>query len=230
MTTVQTARRSARQRSWLVPPALIALSGIPLAAGTLRLIQIAGGPGLAPDGRFKAFSAPVVVHVVAAAVYALLGAFQFARGFRRRHRTWHRRAGRVLVVTGLLVAASALVMTLVYAQKPGTGDLLYLTRLIVGSAMAAFLILGFSAARRRDFAAHRAWMMRAYALGLGAGTQILTVGVGKALFGAGVLTGDLEMLAGWAINLAVAEVVIRRSIRRTIPRPQAALQPVVASP
>jgi len=228
MTTARAAERPARNRSWLVPAALIALSAIPLTAGALRVVQLAGGPGMAPDVRFKAFPALVVVHVVAAAVYAVLGAFQFARQFRRRHRTWHRRAGRILIVGGLLVAFSALTMTLVYAQKPGTGDVLYVTRLVVGSAMAACLILGFSAARRRDFAVHRAWMMRAYALGLGAGTQIATVGFGKALFGTGVLPRDLQMLAGWAVNLAVAELVIRRS-RRTTPRLQPTLQPAAAS-
>ena len=220
MRTPHAAERPAHQRSWLVPAALIALAAIPLTMGTLRLIQLAGGPGIAPDVRFKDFPAPIVVHVVSVAVYALLGAFQFARRFRRRHRTWHRRAGRILVGAGLLVAASALVATLVYAQKPGTGDLLYGTRLVVASATAGFLILGVSAARRRDFPAHRAWMMRAYALGLGAGTQIFTEGFGKAIFGTGVLTGDLEKLAGWAINLAIAEILIRRH-RRPRPTPAA---------
>ena len=32
---------SARERSWPVPVALVALSAIPLMAGTLRLIQLA---------------------------------------------------------------------------------------------------------------------------------------------------------------------------------------------
>ena len=47
--------------------------------------------------------------------------------------------------------------------------------------MGAFLVLGFTAIRRRDIPAHRAWMIRAYALGLGAGTQAFTEGVGEAL-------------------------------------------------
>lgn len=213
MTVLHATRRPARQRNWLVPAALVALSAIPLTAGALRLVQLAGGPGVAPDVRFEDFPAPIVVHVLSAAVYALLGALQFARGFRRRHRTWHRRAGRIVVGAGLVVAASAVVATLVYTQKPGTGNLLYVTRLVVGSATAAFLVLGSSATRRRDFPAHRAWMMRAYALGLGAGTQLFTEGFGKALFGSGVLAGDLEKLAGWAINLAVAELLIRRHRR-----------------
>jgi hypothetical protein len=40
---------STRERSWPLPVALIALSAIPLTAGTLRLIQLAGGPAVMPD-------------------------------------------------------------------------------------------------------------------------------------------------------------------------------------
>jgi hypothetical protein len=35
-------------RSWPVPAALVALSPVPLSAGTLRLVQLAGGPHLMP--------------------------------------------------------------------------------------------------------------------------------------------------------------------------------------
>ena len=235
MTNVAAPERRVRQRGWLVPAALVALSAIPVAAGTLRLTQLAGAGGLTPDTRFGKFPAPVVVHVVSVAVYALLGAFQFARGFRRRHRTWHRRTGRVLVGAGLLVAASALVMTLAYAQKRGTGNLLYVTRLTVASAMAAFLILGISAARHREFAAHRRWMMRAYALGLGAGTQIFTVPIVGAAFGSGVVRRDVAMTAAWVLNLVVAEWLIRRQRGRppassaAVPRPRAVTLPDAAA-
>ena len=67
-------------------------------------------------------------------------------------------------------------MTLLYAAKPGTGDLLYVLRLVFGSAMVACLVLGFTAIRRRDIPAHRAWMIRAYAIALAAGTQVFTEG------------------------------------------------------
>jgi hypothetical protein len=54
-------------------------------------------------------------------------------------------------------------------------------------------------------------MIRAYALGLGAGTQIFTVGIGGAVLGPGTLRGDLAKGAAWIINLAVAEWTIRRN-------------------
>lgn len=80
--------------------------------------------------------------------------------------------------------------------------------------MAASIILGLTAIRRGDVAHHLAWMTRAYALALGAGTQVFTQGIGNAVFGTSALTTDLSLAAGWAINLAVAEYVIRRSRRR----------------
>jgi Predicted membrane protein (DUF2306) len=96
-----------------VPVALVALSTIPLTVGTLRLIQLAGGPAVIPaDHRFVGFPLALVVHIVGATTYALFGILQFLPRLRRRHLAWHRRAGRVLGVAGLLVAISALWMTL----------------------------------------------------------------------------------------------------------------------
>ena len=204
--------RRDRPRSWPVPAALVALSAIPLTAGTLRLVQLAGGPAIIPaDHRFAGFPLPLVVHIVGATVFALAGAFQFVPRFRRRHPGWHRRAGRVLTVAGLLVAGSALWMTLFYVPQPGTGHLLYVLRLGFGSAMAGCLVLGFTAIRRRDIAAHQAWMIRAYAIALAAGTQPFTIGIGGAVLGTGVIQTDLATGAGWVVNLAVAEWAIRRS-------------------
>jgi uncharacterized membrane protein len=201
--------------SWPVPLALVVLSLIPVIAGSLRLLEIAGGPQLMPTNpRIDASPVPVVVHVLAAALYAFLGAFQFSARLRRSRPGWHRRSGRILVVAGLAVAGSGLWMTLFYPGAPG-GDLLWGIRLLVGSAMAAFIVLGFTAIRHRDIPAHRAWMMRAYALGVGAGTQALTQGVGEALFGTGDLSTAISVGSGWVINVVVAEWVIRRpSVRR----------------
>jgi len=121
-----------------------------------------------------------------------------------------------VVVAGLLVVASALWLTLLYDAQPGTGRILFFFRLAVAPAMAVCLVLGFTAIRRRDIASHRAWMIRAYALGLGAGTQIFTEGFGQAIFGDHVVAGDLEKGVAWIINLAIAEWVIRRpAVRRT---------------
>jgi uncharacterized membrane protein len=189
------------------------MSLIPVLGATARLVQLSGGPELIPaDSRFAASPVPLLLHVMASIGFALLGALQFSAGLRRRHPGWHRRTGRLLVILGLLVAQSGLAMTLLYPHKPGTGEILYVVRLLVASGMTASVLLGFAAIRRRDVGAHRAWMMRAYALALGAGTQAFTVGFGEAAFGAGVVRTDLLLSAGWLSNLGVAEWLIRRRV------------------
>ena len=89
--------------------------------------------------------------------------------------------------------------------------------LLAGTGMAYGLVAGVRYARRRQIRQHRAWMARAYALGLGAGTQAFTVGFGEALFGSGVVRTDLMMGFAWALNLAVAEWFIRRPVVRRAP-------------
>ena len=197
--------------AWLVA-ALLLLSAIPLAAGAFRLTQLAGGAEITPaNARFFASPLPVVLHIVSASVYAILGAFQFAPGFRRRRPGWHRAAGRLVVVCGLLVGLSGLWMTLFYPRPAGDGELLYALRLLFGSAMVVSIVLGFAAIRRGDVIRHRAWMMRGYAIGLGAGTQVLTLAAGALIVGPpSELSRALLMGAGWVINLAVAEWAIRK--------------------
>lgn len=200
---------------WWVVPGLLALALVPVLGGVGRLVETLGGPDLLPpDPRFAAAPIPLVAHIVASVVYAVLGAFQFSARLRRRHPRWHRRAGLLLVVLGLLVAFSGVWATLAYPGKPGTGAILWGTRLVVGAGMGASVVLGLVAIRRRDLDRHRAWMTRAYALALGAGTQVFTVGFGEALLGAGVVRTDLMMAVAWALNLAIAESVIRRPAHR----------------
>jgi uncharacterized membrane protein len=205
-----------RSAKWLMA-ALLLLSALPLTFGVVRLVQLAGGAEITPaNARFFASPVPVVVHIMGASVYALLGAFQFANGFRRRQPGWHRIAGRLVVLCGLLVGLSGLWMTLFYPWPQGDGALLYAFRLLFGSAMVVSVGLGFTTIRRGDVNGHRAWMTRGYAIGLGAGTQMLTLMAGGIIAGPpSELSRALLMGAGWMINLAVAEWAIRK--RRTLP-------------
>lgn len=200
------------RRDWLIPAGLIALSLVPAIAGTVRLAQLASGAAITPENaRFFASPLPVLLHIPAVVVYSMLGALQFSPGFRRRHRGWHRASGRLLAPLGLVVALTGLWMTVFYPWKPGDGQIVYVERLIVGTAMVLSIGLGLDAIRRRDFASHGDWMTRAYAIGLGAGTQVLThlpwfilVDLTPGKLPRGVMMG-----AGWAINMVVAEWIIR---------------------
>ncbi|MCL6571876.1 MAG: DUF2306 domain-containing protein [Bacillus sp. (in: Bacteria)] len=198
---------------WIIA-ALLFLSVVPLSAGAFRLTELAGGAEIIPaDARFTESPLPVVLHILSVSVYTILGAFQFATGFRQRWPGWHRAAGLLLVLCGLLVGFSALWMTLFYPRQAGTGEMLYALRLLFGSAMVVSIFLGLTTIRRGDETRHRAWMMRGYAIGLGAGTQVFTLLAGEMIFGPpSELSGALLNGAGWLINLAVAEVAIRKQL------------------
>ncbi|MFN8075763.1 MAG: DUF2306 domain-containing protein [Kineosporiaceae bacterium] len=231
--TAPTPRAKRRPVRFLV--LLTLFGGIPLAAGAARLVQLAGHPAVTEENaRFVHSPAPVVVHVVAAFVYWLAGATQFVPWSWRGHRTWHRWAGRVLLLpAGLAVAGSGLWMTLRYPWPEQDGWLLAAMRLVVGLAMVGALVLGVVEVRRRRFAAHRAWMVRAYALALGAGTQVLTALPWLAVTGSTAVGTPRALLlgAGWLINAVVAEWWLRRRpglgspatagarLRRGAPRP-----------
>ena len=216
MTTTRTpARNRHRAPGWLAPAGLLALSLVPVLAGSLRVTELAGGPAVLPDvDRFAGLSLLLVAHIVGASVYCLLGAFQFPRRFRGKHRGWHRVAGRVLVGCGLVTALSGLWLAFAAGGLPGDGVLLQAIRLVVSSLMVFSIVAGFTAAMRRDFVHHRAWMIRGYAIAQGAGTQGVISAPWTVFFGeAHGLTRALLLAAGWAINLAVAELIIRRGIR-----------------
>ncbi|WP_237103327.1 DUF2306 domain-containing protein [Nonomuraea sp. MG754425] len=212
MPTDRTARK-ARRTGRLVPAGLLALGFVPLLAGAVRLTELTGGAEItAANARFFAAPVPIVAHVVGVTAYTAGGAFQFAARFRRRRRGWHRAAGRVLVGCGLVAALSGLWMTTFSALPPGDEGLLTVFRWVAGTAMLGSLVLGFLAVRRRDIRRHRAWMIRAYAIGLGAGTQALTQAAW--LLGGGGPPGPLArallLALGWVINVVVAELIIRR--------------------
>jgi hypothetical protein len=194
-----------------------------LAAGAVRLVGLAGGGGgtadklaesVAESARFVAMPLPVVLHIAGATLFCLLGAFQFDAVRRRRSPVLHRTAGRVAAVGGMLAALTGLWMTIGYPIPAALqGDLLYGVRVLVGVSMALCLVASVRAVLRRRIDQHRAWMVRAYALGQGAGTQVLlllpvTLIVGAPTF----FVRDVLMVSAWGLNVLFAEWIIRRRL------------------
>jgi len=213
---MNSTKRQNNKAEWIIPAQLIALSLVPVLARAARLTELASGAKVTPDNaRFFASPIPVVVHIISVTLYAILGAFQFAPSFRRRNSRWHRFVGKwILVPCGLGAALSGLWMSQFYPLPKTDGELLYVFRLIFGSGMLTSIVLGAFAAWRRDYARHGDWMMRGYAIGLGAGTQVFTHLPWLLFFGTpDELTRALLMAAGWIINIIIVEWIIYR--RRT---------------
>ncbi len=204
---------SAKKMNIFIPTGLILLSLIPFLGGLVRLFGLISGEAITPENaRFVAVPLPMILHIITAIPFSLLGAFQFAPEFRRSNPTWHRISGRLLVLCGLVTGVSGLWMTQFYPLTSyQQNDLLYGFRILFGSGMIVSIILGVAAILRRNIKQHSAWMMRGYALGQGAGTQAVVTILWMIILGApNEMSRTLLMGAGWIINLAVVEWIIRK--------------------
>lgn len=213
---IASTQRQRPRGMWLIPTGLILLTCIPVVSGSLRVTQLAGGPELIPEAaRFTASPVPVVLHIVSGILFCVIGAFQFLPGLRRGKRSWHKMAGRVLIPAGFVLALAGLWMATVYPHPVGDGPVLLVERVVFGGYMLVSLVLAVRALLRHDYLAHGAWMTRAYALGVAAGTQAIALIPGSILFGStNEASRAVAMGAAWVINLAVAELVIRRRTQR----------------
>lgn len=203
-----------RRNDWAIPTILMIFAIMPLIPGAFRLVEIGGGPAVMDaNPRINAFPLPVVIHIVTAFFFTVVGAWQFSPALRRT--PWHRRVGRFLAPMGLGAALSGIFMTLVYPPAPENHELMMVFRLLAGGGMAVSITLGIVAIiMHRDVVAHRAWMMRGYALGLGGASQMAIFLLLSPLLGMpNGFVGALMMGAAWLLNLGVAEWVIRRPQR-----------------
>jgi uncharacterized membrane protein len=194
---------------------------IPVMMAAARVVQIP--LGALPEDSLRLASSPVsfFLHSLAGVLFGVLGPLQFVCALRLRFGTLHRLAGRVFVVAGTGLALSGLTL-LLQVQSITTG-LLDAARGVFGLALLAVLVLGVAAARAHDMLRHRAWMIRAYAIGMGQGTVALV------MFPIYLITGepptglgsDIVVVGMWLLNIALGEWVVRRfAIRRP-------LQPVI---
>ena len=213
---IASAQRPGSRASFLVPTGLILLTLIPIVSGSFRLTQAAGGPQVVPEAsRFTGSPLPVVLHIVSATLFCIVGTFQFLPSLRRGRRSWHKMAGRVLIPAGFIVALSGLWMATVYQHPVGDGPALVALRVVFGTYMLVSLVLAVQALRRRDYTAHAAWVTRAYALGVAAGTQALALIPAAIMYGSkDEVSRAVAMGAAWVVNLAVAELVIWRRTQR----------------
>jgi uncharacterized membrane protein len=194
---------------WLLPAGLLMLCIVPVLAGAVRMSQLSSGVVTPENARFLNSPLPFALHGFSVTLFCVLGAFQFVPSLRFKNK-WHRTMGKVLLPLGLLCALSGLWMNQFYPLPAHDGTVLYIERLVFGVGMFVALSLGYFAIRARDYARHRAWMMRGYAIGLGAGTQVITTIPWVLLFGEPDLNErSVLMGAGWVINVLVAEWFIR---------------------
>jgi uncharacterized membrane protein len=151
------------------------------------------------------------VHFVPALVFALILPFQLWPGSRRLYPHLHRVAGRVASIACILFSLTGLILPFTMPSRP-FGERAFMTT--VSCLSLILLACGVQAARRKDFVAHRRWMLRVTAGALSPLTQRVILPI-FAVAGIDSLPRfwDLFLTAAWfatAVNFAMAEWWIRR--------------------
>jgi hypothetical protein len=173
-------------------------------------------PAEGPIDRLFDYPTWSLMHFVPGVLFMALTPFQLWPAFRNRHRLLHRWSGRLLVVSGLFLGLSGVAFVVLMPERPLTERVFMLAFF---GAFVFFLLKAFVAARRRDFASHRVWMIRMFITGLTITTQRLLTGALIAFAGVNGVDEfwDHFVTAGWlawVIQIAVAEWWIGRRAAR----------------
>jgi hypothetical protein len=198
-------------------PLLLALAfctAIPILVSVVQVFQIPTGTYEDDSARLAVAPVTWFLHAAAGPIFGLIGPLQFVRALRGRFGRLHRISGRVFAVAGGVLGLSALGLLLQVPTKSAAP--LELFRGLAGLGLLAALALSLAAIRVRNLQRHRAWAIRAYAIGMGSGTIALVY------FPVYVITGqppqglgaDLVFVGWWALNIAFAEWVIRTGRRQ----------------
>jgi uncharacterized membrane protein len=213
------------RREWAFLGLILLYSFIPAVFGLLRLPELLGGPAIIPPNpRAVIDPLPITLHILGSSIFCLVGALQFLPSLRRERPALHRALGRVVAAAGCVSAFTGLWMTVSYAFPDALqGPLLYWARVTLSLSMVGFIVWAVVAIRVRQTATHRAAMLRAYAIGQGASTQTALLLIAMIFMKTEPLglDRDLLMVGAWVVNLAVAELFIRRVF--ATPTPSAAI-------
>jgi len=159
------------------------------------------------------------IHILAGTVFMLLGPLQFIPSIRRYWPKMHRVTGRVFLVCGLIAAATGLGVEFTFPLRGG-----YVKRaamVLFSLAMLVALALAWRAAIRRRIDLHRAWVVRAYAIGLALSTTRLYFIPAYLMYGnPSQFEAATVTWAGFCINCLVAEWIVRRSRRTQREKPE----------
>ncbi|QTN34072.1 DUF2306 domain-containing protein [Akkermansiaceae bacterium] len=159
------------------------------------------------------------IHVFTSMIPLLAGFTQFSGWVLRKHRKLHRVMGKLYVLTVLFVTGPASLVMAFYANGGITSRIAFATLALLWLGTTA---MGWGSVMRRDFAAHREWMIRSYALTLSA----ITLRAWKYLIVIAFEPPPMDTYRivawlGFIPNIIFAEWWIRRGGGRSRQPPQA---------
>lgn len=197
-------------RPFVVPAALFFGTLLTIILALVQVVQIP--LGALPEDSLRLSAAPVwhFMHVLGGATFGILGPIQFGRVLMRKYGLLHRVMGRVFVAAGAMISLSAL--SLLWHFPDTYSVAMNSARLLFGIALGVALAMAMLAIRKRDFTRHRNWMIRAYAIGMGATAVTMIFFPIYAITGEPPtgLVSDILFLGSWTACVVFAEGLVRR--------------------
>jgi hypothetical protein len=197
------------QRPMTLAVLLFIATLIPIISAPIRMFQILTDQLPADAIKFNAVPWALFLHSLGGMTFGILGPIQFSGAIKKRFGKFHRISGRIFVVAGMFLGLSAIRLLI---EFPNSSTWVLVTaRAVAGLGMIIALTLALHAIINRDIVRHLNWMIRAYAIGMGAATiAFIQLPIflirGKALEG---YLADIAFVLSWVINLTIAELVIR---------------------
>jgi len=169
---VMTPNRTVARFLWV---SVIFLAFIGLAVATRRTVVLLkpgamsarNNPAADLDSHFAGQRSLVLAHILPAMLFMVLGPLQFVRGLRSAYPQVHRWSGRIFLMASAVVGVTGL--TLAFGKTIGGVDE-KAAIILFGSFFLIALAIALRHAMRREFAQHREWMIRGYAIGLAVAT------------------------------------------------------------
>jgi len=183
----------------------------------LMLRTIFGYASFRDDVQFLQFKQPYIhntvwktsfyIHVFSAIIALFAGFTQFSSQFLKDHRLMHRLLGRIYVVDILVINFPAAMIMGIYANGEAVGKTAFI---LLDCLWFLFTWKAYSSARGRNFASHKDYMMRSYALTFSA----ITLRAWKLILSHSFVIDPMELYKidawmGFLPNLMVAEWMIR---------------------
>jgi uncharacterized membrane protein len=198
------ARVVAGRAGWLLLLLLATLNGLLALRYTLPHILF---PSNLPN--FLNRRDWLVAHAAFGGVALLVGPWQFSGWLRRRSLALHRWMGRIYCIAVALSWGASLPI----APHAFTGIWASLGFLLLGAVWISTTAMGYFTIRAGHVEAHRAWMIRSYAMAAAAITLRIYLPLWIVMDGRISVGYPLIAWACWVPNLIFAEWLVRRRRR-----------------
>jgi len=211
---------------------LVFLAFLGLAVAARRAIVLfrpgalsaARNPAAALDAHFAAHRTLTLTHILPGMLFMILGPLQFIPGLRARHPKFHRWSGRIFLAASAVIGITGLVM----ASGQTIGGLDEKAAIFFFGTLFLFSLgKALWHAMHREFARHREWMIRGFAIGLAVAAIRPIMGV---FFASALLRGHAPdpsqffgtaFWIGFTLQTIVAEIWIRYTRKPQLARPTA---------